>query len=155
MAPSLKGLRVTDVPKYSDLPYSETTAILSTLSGHCHLKLEDLVRNTIGASKSKGPTPEFPASRLKKILDHYLQDSIRPQERVAVRTQLSRWRNTRRTPGLWRPVPLSTPRLTHAHAARNVARLPLGSRAASPTLGALPRPPPSALWTRRRLRQIS
>ena len=154
MAPSLKGLQVTDVPKYSDLPYSEMTAILSTLSGRCHLKLEDLVHNTIGASKSKGPTPEFPALWLKKILDHYLQDSIRPQERVAVCTQLSRQRTTRRTPGLWRPIPLSTPRLTHAHAARNVTWLPLGSHAASPTLRALPRPPPSTLRTRCRLRRI-
>jgi len=54
----------------------------------CHRKLEDLVRNTIEASKSKGPTSEFPASRLKKILDHYLQDNVRPQERAALRTQL-------------------------------------------------------------------
>src|SRR5712671_882555 len=80
MAPSLKGL--TDVLRNSDLPYSETTATLSTLSGRMPSKLEDLVRNTIEASKSKGPTSEFPASRLKKILDHYLQDSVRPQERI-------------------------------------------------------------------------
>ena len=86
MAPSLKGL--TDVLRNSDLPYSETTAILSTLSGRMPSKLEDLVRNAIEASKSKGPTSEFPASRLKKILDHYLQDSVRPQERIALRTQL-------------------------------------------------------------------
>ncbi|KAI0286000.1 acetyl CoA carboxylase [Russula aff. rugulosa BPL654] len=78
MAPSLKGL--TDVLKDSELPFSETTSILSTLSGRMPSKLEDLVRNAIEASKSKGPTSEFPASRLKKILDHYLQDSVRPQE---------------------------------------------------------------------------
>jgi len=154
MAPSLKGLQVTDILKYSDLPYSKMTTILSTLSGHCHLKLEDLVHNTIGASKSKGLTPEFPALQLKKILDHYLQDSIQPQECVTVHTQLSRWRNTRRMPGLWQPIPLSTPRLTHAHATRNVTWLPLGSHAASSTLGALPHPPPSALQTRHQLRQI-
>jgi acetyl-CoA carboxylase / biotin carboxylase 1 len=86
MAPSLKGL--TDVLKDSDLPFSETTAILSTLSGRMPSKLEDLVRNAIEASKSKGPTSEFPASRLKKILDHYLQDSVRPQERSTLRIQL-------------------------------------------------------------------
>src|SRR5258708_4241804 len=86
MAPSLKGL--TDVLKHSDLPYSETTAILSALSGRIPSKLEDLVRNAIEASKSKGPTSEFPASRLKKIFDHYLQDSVRPQERATLRTQL-------------------------------------------------------------------
>ncbi|KAH9992441.1 acetyl CoA carboxylase [Russula vinacea] len=86
MAPSLKGL--TDVLRNSDLPYSETTAILSALSGRIPSKLEDLVRNAIEASKSKGPTSEFPASRLKKILDHYLQDSVRPQERATLRTQL-------------------------------------------------------------------
>ena len=76
MAPSLKGL--TDVLKNSDLPYSETTAILSTLSGRMPPKLEDLVCNTIKASKSKGPTPEFLALQLKKFLDHYLQDSMAP-----------------------------------------------------------------------------
>jgi acetyl-CoA carboxylase/biotin carboxylase 1 len=86
MAPSLKGL--TDVLRNSDLPYSETTAILSALSGRMPSKLEDLVRNAIEASKSKGPTSEFPASRLKKIFDHYLQDSVRPQERATLRTQL-------------------------------------------------------------------
>ncbi|KAH9992745.1 acetyl CoA carboxylase [Russula compacta] len=86
MAPSLKGL--TDVLRNSDLPYSETTAILSTLAGRMPSKLEDLVRNAIEASKSKGSTSEFPASRLKKILDHYLQDNVRPQERAALRTQL-------------------------------------------------------------------
>ncbi|KAI9509668.1 acetyl CoA carboxylase [Russula earlei] len=86
MAPSLKGL--TDVLRDSDLPYSETTAILSALSGRMPSKLEDLVRNAIEASKSKGPTSEFPASRLKKILDHYLQDNVRPQERAMLRTQL-------------------------------------------------------------------
>ncbi|KAI0306019.1 acetyl-CoA carboxylase [Multifurca ochricompacta] len=58
------------------LPYAETSAILSSLSGRMPSKLEDLVRNAIEASKSKGPTSEFPASRLKKILEHYLQDSI-------------------------------------------------------------------------------
>jgi len=86
MAPSLKGL--TDVLRNSDLPYSETTATLSTLSGRMPSKLEDLVRNTIEASKSKGPTSEFPASRLKKILDHYLQGQCTSQERAALRTQL-------------------------------------------------------------------
>lgn len=86
MAPSLIGL--TDVLRDSDLPYSETTATLSALSGRMPSKLEDLVRNSIEASKSKGSTAEFPASRLKKILDHYLQDSVRPQERATLRTQL-------------------------------------------------------------------
>ena len=87
IAPSLNGL--TDVLKNLDLPYSETTAILSTLSSHMPPKLEDLVRNTIEASKSKDPTPEFPALQLEKFLDHYLQDSVQPQECVAIRTQLA------------------------------------------------------------------
>ncbi|KAH9072271.1 acetyl CoA carboxylase [Lactarius deliciosus] len=74
MASSLKGL--TD------------SAILSTLSGRLPSKLEELVRNAIEASKSKGSTSEFPASRLKKILDHYLQDNVQPQDRSSLRTQL-------------------------------------------------------------------
>ncbi|KAI0272407.1 acetyl CoA carboxylase [Gloeopeniophorella convolvens] len=87
MAPSLTGL--TDVLKDPELPYSEASSILASLSGRMPPKLEDLVRNAIEASKSKGPTSEFPASRLKKILDHYLQDSVRPQERSMLRTQLA------------------------------------------------------------------
>ena len=87
MAPSLKGL--TDVLKNPDLPYAETSAILSTLSGRMPSKLEDLVRNAIETSKSKGPTSEFPASRLKKILEHYLLDSVRPQERTALRARIA------------------------------------------------------------------
>ena len=86
MASSLKGL--TDVLKDPDLPFTETSAILSTVSGRMPSKLEELVRNAIEASKSKGPTSEFPASRLKKILDHYLQDSIQPQDRSSLRAQL-------------------------------------------------------------------
>ncbi|KAH9975794.1 acetyl CoA carboxylase [Lactifluus volemus] len=87
MAPSLKGL--TDVLKNPDLPYAETSAILSSLSGRMPSKLEDLVRNAIETTKSKGPTSEFPASRLKKILEHYLLDSVRPQERTALRTRIA------------------------------------------------------------------
>ena len=86
MASSLKGL--TDVLKSPDLPYAETSAILSTVSGRMPSKLEELVRNALEASKSKGSTPEFPASRLRKILDHYLQDNVQPQDRSSLRTQL-------------------------------------------------------------------
>ena len=86
MASSLKGL--TDVLKDPDLPYAETSAILSTFSGRMPSKLEELVRNAIEASKSKGSTSEFPASRLKKIVDHYLQDNVQPQDRSSLRAQL-------------------------------------------------------------------
>ncbi|KAI9464497.1 acetyl CoA carboxylase [Lactarius psammicola] len=86
MASSFKGL--TDVLKNPDLPYAETSAILSTFSGRMPSKLEELVRNAIEASKSKGSTSEFPASRLKKILDHYLQDNVQPQDRSSLRAQL-------------------------------------------------------------------
>ncbi|KAF9244091.1 acetyl-CoA carboxylase [Melanogaster broomeanus] len=87
MASTLKDL--IEVLHDPQLPYSEVNAILSTLSGRMPSKLEEGVRSAIDAAKSKGGAQEFPAVRIKKVLEHYVQDVILPQDRVAFRTQLS------------------------------------------------------------------
>lgn len=70
-----------------NLPYSEITSVLSSLSGRMPAKLEEVVRSTIDASKAKNA--EFPASRVHKVLDAWISDSTKPQDRTMVRAQLS------------------------------------------------------------------
>lgn len=72
-----------------ELPYSEIMAILSTLSGRMPLKLEDSIRSTLDTAHSKGPNQEFPVAKLKKLLDHYLADTLKPSERTSERARLS------------------------------------------------------------------
>ncbi|KAI6126082.1 acetyl-CoA carboxylase [Pisolithus croceorrhizus] len=71
-----------------ELPYSEVNAILSALSGRMPSRLEDGIRAAIDTAKTKGDAQEFPAVRIKKVLEHYIQDSILPQDRAMFRTQL-------------------------------------------------------------------
>ncbi|KAJ7224331.1 acetyl-CoA carboxylase [Mycena pura] len=78
-----------DVLHDPGLPFSEITAILSSLSGRMPGKLEEGIRSAIDAAKAKGPTQEFPAVRLKKILEHYIQDNLLPQDRTMFRAQLA------------------------------------------------------------------
>ncbi|KAJ7334069.1 acetyl-CoA carboxylase [Mycena albidolilacea] len=87
MASTFKDL--IDVLHEPDLPYSETTAILSSLSGRMPAKLEESIRSTIDSAKAKGPAQEFPAVRIKKVLDHYVQDNVLPQDRTMFRAQLA------------------------------------------------------------------
>ncbi|KIJ20620.1 hypothetical protein PAXINDRAFT_165527 [Paxillus involutus ATCC 200175] len=86
MASTFKDL--IEVLHDPELPYSEVSAILSTLSGRMPSKLEEGIRTAIDAAKSKGDAQEFPAIRIKKVLEHYVQDSILPQDRAMFRTQL-------------------------------------------------------------------
>ena len=72
-----------------ELPYSEVSSILSTLSGRMPSKLEEGIRSAIDSAKSRGDAHEFPAVRIKKVLEHYVQDSILPQDRSMFRTQLA------------------------------------------------------------------
>lgn len=72
-----------------ELPYSEVTAILSALSGRMPSKLEDGIRAAIDTAKAKGDAQEFPVVRIKKVVEHYIQDSILPHDRAMFRTQLS------------------------------------------------------------------
>jgi len=58
------------------LPYSEITSILSSLSGRIPSKLEDNIRAATDAAKAKGVNTEFPALRVKKMIDKYIQDRL-------------------------------------------------------------------------------
>lgn len=71
------------------LPYAEVQAILSSLSGRIPSKLEDVIRSVMDVAKAKGDSTEFPAVRIKKVIDNYLQDSIIPQDRTAFRTKIA------------------------------------------------------------------
>jgi acetyl-CoA carboxylase / biotin carboxylase 1 len=71
------------------LPYTEVNAILSSLSGRMPSKLEDVIRSVINTAKAKGDNTEFPAVRVKKVIDHFLQDSIIPQDRTIFRTKIA------------------------------------------------------------------
>jgi acetyl-CoA carboxylase/biotin carboxylase 1 len=46
------------------------------------------VRATIEAAHAKGEGAEFPAARLKKLLDNYVIEHVRAQDRTMFRTQL-------------------------------------------------------------------
>ncbi|TFY67580.1 hypothetical protein EVJ58_g1545 [Rhodofomes roseus] len=86
MASTFKELLA--VLESSELPFSEVSAILSTLSGRMPAKLEETIRATIDAAKGKGDVPDFPAMRVKKLMDHFMEDKVRPQDRPMLRTQL-------------------------------------------------------------------
>ncbi|KIP02998.1 hypothetical protein PHLGIDRAFT_130424 [Phlebiopsis gigantea 11061_1 CR5-6] len=86
MASTLKDLLESlDNP---ELPFSQTSSILATLSGRMPQKLEDSVRAAIETAHAK-EGPEFPAPRIRKLLDHFVQDNVRPQDRAMFRTQLA------------------------------------------------------------------
>ena len=86
MASTLKDL--LDVLDNPELPFSQTSSILATLSGRMPQKLEDSVRAAIETAHAK-EGPEFPAPRIRKLLDHFMQDNVRPQDRAMLRTQLA------------------------------------------------------------------
>ncbi|KAF8075011.1 cytosolic acc1, acetyl-CoA carboxylase [Lyophyllum atratum] len=86
MASTLKDL--VDVLHEPELPYSEVNAILSSLSGRMPAKLEESIRHAIDAAKAKGDNHEFPAVRIKKVVEHYLQDNVLPQDRAMLRSSL-------------------------------------------------------------------
>lgn len=68
-----------------ELPYTDASAILSSLSGRMPSKLEDSIRSIIDKVRSSGQ--EFPSPRIKKLLDAYIND-LRPQERTILRNTL-------------------------------------------------------------------
>lgn len=71
-----------------ELPYSEVTATMSSLSGRMPAKLEDSIRSAIEGARTKGDVQEFPAVRIKKVLEHYVQDNVLPQDRTMFRSSL-------------------------------------------------------------------
>ena len=72
-----------------ELPFAEATSILSSLSGRMPAKLEENVRTIIESAKARGEGAEFPAVRIKKLLEHFVDDNVRPQDRAMFRTQLA------------------------------------------------------------------
>jgi len=87
MHSTLKDL--IDTLRNPKLPYSEMNTVMSSLSGRIPAKLEESIRNTLDAALAKGDNTEFPAIRLKKILDNFIQDNIRPTEETMFRGQIS------------------------------------------------------------------
>ena len=75
-----------EVLRNHELPYGEATAVLATLSGRMPNKLEESIRHSIEATKAK-PSHEFPAARIKKLLDAYLNE-LRPQDRTMARSSI-------------------------------------------------------------------
>jgi len=71
------------------LSYSEINAIIASLSGRIPSKLEDSIRAVMDAAKAKGPNTDFPAARIKKMIDNFTQDSILPEERGMFRTKIA------------------------------------------------------------------
>ncbi|KAG6891561.1 hypothetical protein C0992_004419, partial [Termitomyces sp. T32_za158] len=86
MASTLKEL--IDLLHEPELPFSEVNAILSTLSGRIPVKLEENIRHVIDATKAKGDNVEFPAVRIKKVIEHYIDNNILPQDRAMFRVSL-------------------------------------------------------------------
>ena len=70
------------------LPYSEIGAILASLSGRIPSKLEDTIRAAMDSARSKGDSTEFPAQRLKKVIDAYVLESILPPDRAMFRSKI-------------------------------------------------------------------
>ncbi|KAJ3881247.1 acetyl CoA carboxylase [Lentinula edodes] len=83
MASTVKDL--IDILHDPELPYSELTAILSSLSGRIPAKLDDSIHAALESAKAKG---EFPAARIKKVLENFVESSVLPQDRPMFRTQL-------------------------------------------------------------------
>jgi acetyl-CoA carboxylase / biotin carboxylase 1 len=71
-----------------ELPYSEVNAILSALAGRIPSKLEDTIRAAMEVAKSKGDGHEFPANRIKKVIDNYIQDSVLTPDRTMFRSKI-------------------------------------------------------------------
>lgn len=70
-----------------ELPYSEMTATMSSIAGRIPPKLEENIRNTVAGAKTMGT--EFPAMRLKKLIQNYIQENVRPAEEAMFRTQIT------------------------------------------------------------------
>ncbi|KAH7335147.1 acetyl CoA carboxylase [Rhizoctonia solani] len=87
MSSSLKDL--LDVLHDSELPFSECAATLASLSGRLPSKLEDAIRAAIDTAHGKPAPQEFPAARIRKLLENHLQENVRAQERPLIRAQFS------------------------------------------------------------------
>ena len=71
-----------DVLHDPQLPFSDVFNILSSLSGRIPPKIEDSIRAAMDAARAKGANAEFPAARVKKLIDKYVQDTVSPEDRA-------------------------------------------------------------------------
>ncbi|KAG8970659.1 acetyl-coenzyme-A carboxylase [Tulasnella sp. 425] len=86
MAASLKEL--VEVLHNPELPYSETSAVLASLSGRMPGKLEESIRAIIESSRAKSSQKDFPAARILKTIDTFLNDNVIASERTMVRSKI-------------------------------------------------------------------
>lgn len=86
MSTTLKDL--ITVLRDPELPFSEVTSILSSLSGRMPAKLEEGIRGAIELARSKSGVQEFPVGRIKKLLDNYVTINVRAQDRTMFRAQM-------------------------------------------------------------------
>ena len=70
-----------------ELPFHVIGTILSALSGRMPAKLEEQVRSSMESAKSK-PGSEFPGARIKKTIDVFLAEQVRPTEQAMERGKL-------------------------------------------------------------------
>lgn len=77
-----------DVLHDPQLPFAEVANILSSLSGRIPSKIEDNIRAAMEAARAKGANTEFPAARVKKLIDKYMQDIALPEDRAMVRAKV-------------------------------------------------------------------
>ncbi len=83
----ITSLRIVEATlKEADLPYSEVQDVLSTLSGRMPAKLEEEVRAIIDDNRAR--KQEFPTRKLKQTINYYLEDSVAPKDRTAVRASV-------------------------------------------------------------------
>jgi acetyl-CoA carboxylase/biotin carboxylase 1 len=85
MSSTLKDL--VSVLQDQDLPYSQMSSVLAALSGRMPSKLEDSIRSVLTSSKQKHQ--DFPAPRIRKYIESYINDNVRAQDRSLFRTSLA------------------------------------------------------------------
>lgn len=86
MAATLKEL--VEVLHNPELPYSETGAVLASLSGRMPGKLEESIRAIIESSRAKSSQKDYPAPRILKTIDTFLNDNVLASERTMVRSKI-------------------------------------------------------------------
>ncbi|KAF9077899.1 acetyl-CoA carboxylase [Rhodocollybia butyracea] len=86
MASTVKDL--IEILHDPELPYSELSAILSSLSGRIPAKLDDSIHAVLDAARAKTDGKDFPAVRIKKVLENFIEASVLPQDRPMFRVQI-------------------------------------------------------------------
>lgn len=83
----ISSLRIVESSlRNPDLPFAHVSDVLSTLSGRMPAKLEEDARAIIDAHRQK--KMEFPSKKLRHLIEQYIEESVIPKERVAVRASV-------------------------------------------------------------------